>query len=119
MAKIKKIYKGGVEYEIGGGAIPVVNHGTSDTGTQETAYEIAPNVLHVWGTVELLNLSLGTGEAGVVNEYMFEFESGSTETSLSLPLTVLWQDTPDVEANMKYQVSIVNNIGLIVGVETV
>lgn len=115
MATIKKIYKGGIEYNFGGG-IPVVNHGTSDTGTLETPYEITPNVLHVWGTVELLNLSLDTGNAGVVNEYMFEFQSGSTATSLSLPSTVTWVNTPTIEANKTYQVSIVNDIAIIVGV---
>ena len=48
---------------------------------------------------------------------MFEFVSGATKTTLSLPSTV--KGDLEVEANMRYQVSIVNNIGLIVGVETV
>lgn len=95
--------------------IPVVNHGTSDT----TAFTLPPNEFHIWGEVASLEITLGTPEEGVYNEYMFEFISGATATTLSLPSTVKWQDDLDVEANMRYQVSIVNNIGLIVGVETV
>jgi hypothetical protein len=51
---------------------------------------------------------------------MFEFVSGATPTTIiGLPSNLKWQDDLDIEANMRYQVSIVNNIGLIVGVETV
>lgn len=94
--------------------VPVFNHGTSDT-----TLTLLPNQFHIWGEVASLTLTLGTPEEGVYNEYMFEFVSGATPTTLSLPSTIKWQDDLEVEANMKYQVSIVNNIGLIAGVETV
>lgn len=95
--------------------IPVVNHGTSDT-----TLTLPPNEFHIWGEVASLTLTLGTPENGVYNEYMFEFVSGATPTTiLGLPPDLKWQDDLDVEANMRYQVSIVNHIGLIVGVETV
>lgn len=93
-------------------AYPTVNHGTSDT-----TYTLTPNTYHVWGIVTSLNLSFGAEESGVVNEYVFQFDSGSTATTLSLPASVKWVNgTPTIDANMTYQVSIVNNIGLIVGV---
>ena len=96
--------------------IPVVNHGTSDT-----TLTLPPNQFHIWGEVASLTLTLGTPEEGVYNEYMFEFVSGATKASITFNnnTSIQWQDDLDVEANMRYQVSIVNNIGLIVGVETV
>lgn len=91
---------------------PIVNHGTSDT-----TYELTPNVFHLWGEVSTLTLTLGAGETGYLFEYMFEFQSGNTATILTLPSTVKWPVTPTIVANKIYQVSIVNNIGLIIGVD--
>lgn len=89
----------------------VNNHGTSDT-----TFSVTPNVLHIWGTVASLTLTLATPtDATIVNEYMFEFVSGSTATTLSLPASVEWAESCgslSVEASKTYQVSIVNNIGL-------
>lgn len=95
----------------GGGDTPIVNHGTSDT-----TFAVTPNTLHIWGEVASLTLTLATPtDATIVNEYMFEFTSGSTATTLSLPATVEWAESCgslSVEASKTYQVSIVNNIGL-------
>ncbi len=100
--------------------IPIVNHGTSDKGTSSTSYSIAPNTLHVWGEVDALYLSLTAGTVGYVQEYMIQFTSGSTATTLSLPNTLKWINgvTPsDIEAGKTYQVSIMNGIGVIGGAE--
>ena len=94
--------------------IPVVQHGTSDT-----TFTLTPNAYHIWGEVASLTLTLGNGTSGYLSEYMFEFTSGSTATTLSLPSSVKWPATPLVQANKKYQVSIINNIGLMVGVDNV
>lgn len=89
-----------------------VNHGTSDT-----TFTLTPNTFHVWDEVASLDLSFGSETSGVANEYLFQFTSGATATSLSVPDTVEWVDgTPTIEANKTYQASVVNNIGLIVGV---
>lgn len=89
----------------------VVNHGTDDT-----TYSVTPNTLHIWGTVASLTLTLATPtDNTIVNEYMIEFTSGSTATTLSLPSSVEWAESCgalSVEANKTYQISIVNNIGL-------
>lgn len=87
-----------------------VSHGTSDT-----TFTLTPNVFHVWGTVSTLTLTLGTEISGVANEYLFEFTSGSTATTLSLPSTIKWVggNAPEIEANTTYQISIVDNLGVI------
>ena len=95
----------------GNGAYAEVNHGTSDT-----TFALTPNTFHVWDEVASLDLSFAEEHAGVVNEYLFQFTSGNTATTLSLLDTIQWVATPSVESNKTYQVSIVNNIGLIVGV---
>ena len=64
-------------------AYSLVNHGTSDT-----TFTLTPNTMHVWGTVTKLTLTLGSEQSDVVNEYLFQFTSGSTATTLSLPSTV-------------------------------
>lgn len=90
---------------------PVTNHGTSDT-----TYSVTSNVLHIWGTVASLTLTLATPtDNTIVNEYMIEFVSGSTATTLSLPSSVEWAESCgalSVESSKTYQISIVNNIGL-------
>lgn len=89
----------------------VISHGTSDT-----TFALTPNILHIWGTVTSLTLTLATpSDATVINEYMFEFTSGSTATTLSLPATVVWdKDKGDIsiESGYVYQVSILNNFAL-------
>lgn len=92
-------------------AVPTV----TDHGTADTTFTLTPNVLHKWGEVASLTLTLGEGTPGVVNEYMFEFTSGATATQLQLPETVKWSATPDIAANMVYQVSIVNNLAVMGG----
>lgn len=90
---------------------PVVNHGTSDT-----TFALTPNVLHTWGTVTSLALTLATPvDNTIVNEYMFQFTSGTTATTLSLPSSVVWDEdkgTLTMESGYIYQVSILNNIAL-------
>ena len=91
--------------------IQEVNHGTSDT-----TFTLTPNVMHIWGSVTSLNLTLATPtDSTIINEYMIEFTSGATATTLSLPSSVEWAESCgslSVEASKTYQISIVNNIGL-------
>lgn len=90
--------------------VTVVDHGTADT-----TFELTPNILHKWGEVASLTLTLGAETPGIVNEYMFQFTSGATATQLSLPETVKWTSTPEIAANTVYQVSIVDNLAVIGG----
>ena len=91
--------------------VAIVNHGTSDT-----TFTLTPNIFHVWGTVASLTLTLATASTTTMDEFMFQFTSGTTATTLSLPSTVKWVAEPEIEAGMTYQVSIVNNIAVIGGV---
>ena len=90
----------------------IVEHTTEDT----TIDALTPNVLHKWGTMTSLTISaLATpSDETVVNEYMIEFTSGSTATALSLPSSIVWAETPNIEANATYQISVINNLGIIV-----
>lgn len=87
-----------------------VESGGSGTVTKQ----IKPNTLYKFGEVASLTITLAAEESGIVNEYMFEFVSGSTLTTLSLPDSVKWKDgvTPTMEASKTYQISIVNNLAV-------
>lgn len=87
-----------------------------DHGTEDTAFELTPNILHRWGTVSSLTLTLAApSDTTEANYYMFEFTSGPTATTLSLPDTIAWANVVSIEANKKYQVSILNGCGIIGG----
>lgn len=76
---------------------------------------IRPNVLNVWNSDKtLLNISFTAGSQGVVNEYMIQFQCGSTPTTLILPEQVRWVDEEplECEANHVYQVSILNGMAV-------
>lgn len=89
--------------------IPVVTQTASSVS-------INPNCLNQWGEIASLTITLATpSDATIVNEYMIEFTSGSTATTLSMPSSVEWAESCgslSVEASKTYQISIVNNIGL-------
>lgn len=84
-------------------AYPMENH-------TEATLEIAPNVMHIWGEVAALTVTLGAEVEGRANEYLFQFTSGATATTLTLPSTLTWANGEALapEANKTYQVSIVN-----------
>ena len=93
--------------------IPVINHGTNDTSD----FIIDPNKFHKWGEVSSLEISsIEASPDDVYTEYMFEFVSGATATTLSLPAVIKFENEVVIEPNKTYQVSIVNNIGVIIGV---
>jgi hypothetical protein len=88
-----------------------------DHGTEDTIFTLTPNVFHVWGEVSSLDLDLGESVDGIVNEYLFQFTSGETATTLILPDTIKWLHfSPEIVENTTYQCSIINNIGIICGV---
>lgn len=91
----------------GSGAYAQVNHGASDT-----TFTLTPNTFHVWDEISALTLSFGDETAGVANEFVFQFTSGSTATSLTLPDGIKWvNDTvPTISENKIYQISVLNNL---------
>lgn len=91
----------------GSGVYTEVNHGTSDT-----TFTLTPNTFHVWDEVASLTLTLGDETAGVANEFLFQFTSGATATSLTLPDDIKWANdsAPTIAENMIYQVSILKGL---------
>lgn len=78
---------------------------------------IQPNVLNVWGEMESITIELDDHDTtAYAAEFCIEFVSGETATTLALPSTVQFPGEPTIEANTRYQISIVNNIALIAGV---
>lgn len=86
-----------------------INHGTGDT-----TYAITPNMYHIWGEVSSLTLTYGSAVDGFANEYLFQFTSGVTPTTLSLPASIKWEnDSPlEIEADKIYSISIVNDLAI-------
>ena len=88
--------------------------------TSASTIEINPNTFYKFGEVASLNITLASiTDNTIYNEYMFEFTSGSTATTLTLPSSIKWLETPTIDANKIYQCSIVDNVGLLVGVANV
>lgn len=81
----------------------------------ETTVTINPNVLNVWGEVSTLTITLAEADPTKYNEYMIQFVSGASPTTLTLPATVSWLNDAEIEANTTYQISIVNNLGIMEG----
>jgi hypothetical protein len=84
-----------------------VNHGTSDT-----TFTLTSNTFHVWDEVAELTLTLGEETYGMANEYLFQFASDTTATSLTLPDNIKWanDETPEIEGNYIYQISILKGL---------
>ena len=88
--------------------------------TSASTIEINPNTFYKFGEVASLNITLASiTDNTIYNEYMFEFVSGTTATTLTLPSSIKWLETPTIGANKIYQCSIVDNIGILVGVANV
>ena len=94
------------------GRLRLQNHGTNDK-----VFALTPNVMHVWGVVDSLTLTLAPNtDTRFVAEYCFQFtcpaESG---TELSLPSSIQWiGDVFTPQKGQTYQGCIVNGL-LIMG----
>lgn len=101
------VISGGGGSSSGSGAYAEVNHGTSDT-----TFTLTPNTFHIWDEVANLTLTLGSETSGVANEFLFQFTSGATATSLTLPDDIKWANdsAPTIAENMIYQVSILKGM---------
>ena len=103
---------GGGGSSSGSSAYPLVNH-----GSEISVRAIQPNIFHLFGDVEDVDLILEDGDESVVNEYVFQFTYLEGPFPCSFPDTIKWANgEPVLEDGKTYQISIVNNIGLIVSV---
>lgn len=83
----------------------------------DTTVTLEPNKLYVFPEMASLTVTLGTpSDTNVANEYHFFFISGATATTLTL--NDVLSDAYSIEPNMKYEVSILENVAYIKGVST-
>lgn len=85
--------------------------------SSNTTVTLEPNKLYVFPEMASLTVTLGTpSDTNVANEYHFFFTSGATATTLTL--NDVLSDAYSIEANMKYEVSILEGVAYIKGVST-
>lgn len=100
------------------GCYPTVTH-TATAGVASAT--IVPQTVNIFGDVTSLSIALDTPVSGIYNEYIFNFNSGSTATTLSVPADVAWTAPVTIGTNKHYEVNIVyddtNEVyyGIIVG----
>ena len=76
---------------------------------------LTPGVHLVFGTMASLafnsceSVVLANSDVVQTNAYSFEFDSGSTATTLSLPSDIIFSDELSIEANTHYEVNIKYN----------
>ena len=76
---------------------------------------LQPNILYVFPEMASLTVTLAEPDnSNVANEYHFFFISGATATTLTL--NDVLSDAYSIEANMKYEVSILEGVAYIKGV---
>ena len=80
---------------------------------------LSPNIYYRNTSTSLSTLTITLGSvsnSNIINEYFVEFTTSSSGTTVSLPSTIKWAngETPTFEASTTYQISIVNNLGIVV-----
>lgn len=88
----------------------------SDSGA--VAQALLPNVFYNFtGTLTSLTITLSPAIVNRECEYKGQFLSSSAVPTVTFPNGITWIDNfPAIEANKTYQFSILNSIGVIVGV---
>lgn len=85
----------------------------------EVVKEIKPNVFYSFtGEITTLQITFGEAVQGKENEYKGQFTVGSTIPTVLFPNTVKWvgEEFSTLEENKTYQFSILNGVGVIIGV---
>lgn len=107
-----KIVYGGQEYDYDGSSAIEI---TIDAGkvdrieklSTDTTVELEPNKLYIFPEMAELTIAFAEpSDTGIVNEYHVVFQSGATETTLSLPDTVKLPSGFTINANKVYEISI-------------
>lgn len=79
---------------------------------------LSPNIYYRNTSTSLSTLTITLGSvanSNIINEYFVEFTTSSSGTTISLPSTIKWAngEVPTFEASTTYQISIVNNLGVV------
>lgn len=94
------------------GRLRLQNHGTNDK-----VFALTPNVMHVWGEVESLSLSLAPNpDEEFIAEYSFQFSTPTNKATIFSISGVKWVDgyIPTIQAGKLYQGSIVNGVAILI-----
>ena len=87
---------------------------------EDTTVTLQPNTLYVFPEMATLAVTLATPtNTAVANEYHFFFDSGTTPTVFSLAAadgSTIYSDAYSIDANMRYEVSVLDNVAYIKGV---
>lgn len=113
----KLTFTGAVTAEYNGsGAVTVtIPEGSGGSGgmvrieklSTDTSVELEPNKLYIFPEMAELTITLAEpSDTGIVNEYHFVFQSGSTPTALAIPSAIKLPSEFAVEANKVYRLSI-------------
>ena len=73
----------------------------------------AGKLYHFTGALSSLTLTLNAAASGQIAQYHFDFTTGSTVPTLTVPNTVTMPDGFAVEANKRYEVDILNGYGAV------
>lgn len=88
------------------------------TNSASSSMTLSPNIYYRNTSTSLSTLTItlsGASNSNIINEYFVEFTTRSSGTTVSLPSTIKWAngETPTFEASTTYQISIVNNLGVV------
>ena len=88
------------------------------TTSTSSSMTLSPNIYYRNTSTSLSTLTITLGSvsnSNIINEYFVEFTTRSAGTTVSLPSTIKWAngETPTFEASTTYQISIVNNLGVV------
>ena len=86
------------------------------TTTTATSIALSPNIYYrKTNQSSSLTITLAAEtDSTILNEYLIEFTTASTGTTISLPSSIKWAngEKPTFDPNTTYQISIVNNLGV-------
>ena len=88
----------------------------------DTTVTLEPNKLYIFPEMSSLTVTLGTAtDSSIVNEWHWFFDSGETACVFSLQNqdgSQVYTDAYSIDANMRYEVSVLHNVAYIKGVST-
>lgn len=108
---IEEIATGATGGAGGAGGKELIEYNTDTMNVSSNVYCRNTNT-----TLSTLTIRLNaTADNNILNEYFIEFTTSNSGTAVSLPSSIKWAngEIPSFEASMTYQISIINNLGIV------